>query len=197
LLRSGEWLSFGLPHAGFRCYLAVRGGVAVAPVLGSRSTDTLSSLGPLPLRSGVVIPVGAEQTGEVWYPDGPPAAPVKMQPTVLPATLGPRDDLFSPAAVERLVTSIWTVETEANRVGLRLSGSVGSLPMDNVAELPSEGMATGSIQVPPSGNPILFLNDHPVTGGYPVIGVVGTGALPLAPPLPPRGPAAFVASPVA
>jgi KipI family sensor histidine kinase inhibitor len=185
LLRAGERLSFGLPRAGFRCYLAVRGGVAVAPVLGSRSTDTLSSLGPLPLHGGVVIPVGAEQAGEVWYPDGPPAEPVKTQPTVLPATLGPRDDLFSPAAVERLFTSTWTVGTEANRVGLRLSGSAGSLPMDDVAELPSEGMATGSIQVPPSGNPILFLNDHPVTGGYPVIGVVKTDALRLAAQLAP------------
>jgi KipI family sensor histidine kinase inhibitor len=180
LLRAGERLSFGLPHAGFRCYLAVRGGVAVAPVLGSRSTDTLSSLGPLPLRGGMVIPVGAEQIGEVWYPDGPSAEPATPQPVVLPAILGPRDDLFSPAAVERFFASTWTVGTEADRVGLRLSGSAGPLPVADVAELPSEGMATGSIQIPPSGNPILFLNDHPVTGGYPVIGVVETDALRLA-----------------
>jgi allophanate hydrolase subunit 2 len=92
-------------------------------------------------------------------------------------TLGPRDDLFSPAAVERLFASTWTVESAADRVGLRLSGSVGPLTVEDVAELPSEGMATGAIQVPPSGNPILFLNDHPVTGGYPVIGVVGAEAL--------------------
>lgn len=185
LLRAGERLSFGLPHAGFRCYLAVRGGVAVAPVLGSRSTDTLSSLGPLPLRGGVVIPVGAEQIGEVWYRDGSSAEPTKTQPAVLPVTLGPRDDLFSPATVERFFASTWTVQTEADRVGLRLSGSAGSLPVEDVAELPSEGMATGSIQVPPSGNPILFLNDHPVTGGYPVIGVVETDALRLAAQLAP------------
>jgi len=187
LLRAGERLSFGPPRAGFRCYLAVRGGVAVAPVLGSRSTDTLSSLGPLPLRGGMVIPVGAKETGEVWYPDGPPAEPAKVQPTVLPVALGPRDDLFSPAAVERLFASTWTVETAADRVGLRLSGSIGSLPVEDVAELPSEGMATGSIQVPPSGNPILFLNDHPVTGGYPVIGVVEADALRLAAQLAPGG----------
>ena len=180
LLRDGERLSFGLPRAGFRCYLAVRGGVAVAPVLGSRSTDTLSSLGPLPLRGGVAVPVGAEQIGEVWYPDRSPAEPAKTQPTVLSVTLGPRDDLFSPVAVERFFASTWTVDTAADRVGLRLSGSAGSLPVENVAELPSEGMATGSIQVPPSGNPIVFLNDHPVTGGYPVIGVVEADALRLA-----------------
>jgi allophanate hydrolase subunit 2 len=68
-----------------------------------------------------------------------------------------------------------------------LSGSAGSLPVEDVAELPSEGMATGSIQVPPSGNPILFLNDHPVTGGYPVIGVVEADALRLAAQIAPGG----------
>jgi KipI family sensor histidine kinase inhibitor len=177
LLRAGERLSFGAPRAGFRCYLAVRGGVAVAPVLGSRSTDTLSALGPPPLGGGMVIPVGTRQAGEVWYRDEPSAEPAKVQPAVLPVALGPRDDLFSPAAVERFFASTWTVESAADRVGLRLSGSVGSLTVEDVAELPSEGMATGSIQVPPSGNPILFLNDHPVTGGYPVIGVVEAEAL--------------------
>ena len=177
MLRDGERLTFGVPRAGFRSYLAVRGGVAVAPVLGSRSTDTLSSLGPPPLRGGVVIPVGAEEIGEVWYRDEFPAEPAKAHAVALPMTLGPRDDLFSPAAIDQFLGSTWTVATAADRVGLRLSSSSGSLPMEAVAELPSEGMATGSIQVPPSGNPILFLNDHPVTGGYPVIGVVETEAL--------------------
>jgi KipI family sensor histidine kinase inhibitor len=177
MLSDGERLTFGVPRAGFRSYLAVRGGVAVAPVLGSRSTDTLSSLGPPPLRGGVVIPVGAEEISEVWYRDEFPAEPAKTHTVALPMTLGPRDDLFSPAAVDQFLGSTWTVATAADRVGLRLSGSSGSLPMVAVAELPSEGMATGSIQVPPSGNPILFLNDHPVTGGYPVIGVVETEAL--------------------
>jgi KipI family sensor histidine kinase inhibitor len=185
LLRDGERLSFGVPRAGFRSYLALRGGVAVAPVLGSRSTDTLSSLGPPPLRAGVVIPVGAEEVGEVWYPDGPAAEPARTRPAVLPVTLGPRDHLFSPATVERFFASTWTVATAADRVGLRLSGSAGSLAAGAVGELPSEGIATGSIQVPPSGNPILFLNDHPVTGGYPVIGVVETDALGLAAQLAP------------
>jgi KipI family sensor histidine kinase inhibitor len=177
LLRDGERLAFGVPRAGFRSYLAVRGGVAVAPVLGSRSTDTMSSLGPLPLRGGVVLPVGADEIGEVWYHDEVPAEPAKADAVVLPVTLGPRDDLFSPAAIDQFLASTWTVTTAADRVGLRLSSTSGSLPMEAVGELPSEGMATGSIQVPPSGNPILFLNDHPVTGGYPVIGVVEAGAL--------------------
>jgi KipI family sensor histidine kinase inhibitor len=197
LLRDGERLSFGVPRAGFRSYLAVRGGLAVTPVLGSRSTDTLSSLGPPPLRGGVVIPVGAEEAGEVWYADEAPAEPAsgpareparesaKGAPVALPVALGPRDDLFAAEAVERLSGSTWTVSAAADRVGLRLSGSDGPLPVEAAGELPSEGMATGSIQVPPSGNPILFLNDHPVTGGYPVIGVVATDALRLAAQLAP------------
>jgi KipI family sensor histidine kinase inhibitor len=187
LLRDGERLSFGAPRTGFRSYLAVRGGVAVRPVLGSRSTDTLSSLGPPPLRGGVVVPVGAEEPGEVWYADDAQAGPAKpaQQPVALPVALGPRDDLFATEAVERLFGSTWTVSTAADRVGLRLTGSHGPLPTESVGELPSEGMVTGSIQVPPSGNPILFLNDHPVTGGYPVIGVVSTDALRLAAQLAP------------
>jgi KipI family sensor histidine kinase inhibitor len=193
LLRDGERLSFGAPRAGFRFYLAVRGGVAVTPVLGSRSTDTLSSLGPPPLRGGVVIPVGAEEAGEVWYADEAPAEPAsepvkepaKERPVALPVALGPRDDLFAAEAVEHLFGSTWTVATAADRVGLRLSSGDGPLPVEAAGELPSEGMATGSIQVPPSGNPILFLNDHPVTGGYPVIGVVSTDALRLAAQLAP------------
>ncbi|MGH3264350.1 MAG: carboxyltransferase domain-containing protein [Trebonia sp.] len=185
LLRDGERLSFGVPHAGHRCYLALRGGAAVTPVLGSRSTDTLSSLGPPPLRVGAVIPVGGEEVGEVWYRDASEAEPLPTRPVVLPVVPGPRDDLFSAVTVERLFASTWTVTTAANRVGLRLSGNAGPLPVEAAGELPSEGMATGSIQVPPSGNPILLLNDHPVTGGYPVIGVVASDALWLAAQLAP------------
>jgi KipI family sensor histidine kinase inhibitor len=177
LLRSGEQLSLGPPRGGFRSYLAVRGGAAVTPVLGSRATDTLSSVGPPPLRAGLVIPVGDQPAGEVWYRDGPQAEPAWGGPAVLTVTLGPRDDFFSAPAIERFLASTWTVGTAADRVGLRLTGSDGPLPVADAAELPSEGMPAGSIQVPPSGNPIVFLNDHPLTGGYPVIGVVEADAL--------------------
>ncbi len=188
LLRAGQLLSFGSPRAGIRCYLAVRGGVAVAPVLGSRSTDTLAALGPPPLRAGTFVPVGPEPDGEVGYGDGPgclsPASAAtagpsqgQPEPAVLALTFGPGDDQFPAEALDRLLTSTWTVSPAADRVGLRLSGSDGPLPVRNAAELPSEGIVTGSIQVPPSGNPILFLNDHPVTGGYPVIGVIEAAAL--------------------
>jgi KipI family sensor histidine kinase inhibitor len=177
LLRDGEQLRFGPPRAGFRSYLAVRGGLAVAPVLGSRATDVLAGLGPAPLSAGSVIAAGTEESGEVWYADDAPSRPAEPAPAVLPVILGPRSDLFSPAAVDRFLASTWTVGTASNRVGLRLAGGDGPVTADDATELPSEGMAPGSVQVPPSGEPILFLRDHPVTGGYPVIAVVPASAL--------------------
>ncbi|MDP9416494.1 MAG: biotin-dependent carboxyltransferase family protein, partial [Actinomycetota bacterium] len=83
---------------------------------------------------------------------------------------GPRDDWFAPAALAALSATAYEVTTESNRVGVRLRGE--ALERSVRGELPSEGLARGSIQVPPSGQPVVFLADHPVTGGYPVIGVV-------------------------
>jgi biotin-dependent carboxylase-like uncharacterized protein len=197
LLRDGEQLRFGPPRDGFRSYLAVRGGVAVAPVLGSRATDILAGLGPAPLSAGSVIAAGAEPSGEVWYADSEPPSPAGAAPAVLPVILGPRSDLFSPAAVDRFLASTWTVGTASNRVGLRLAGSDGPVAADDAAQRPSEGMATGSVQVPPSGEPILFLSDHPVTGGYPVIAVVSTPALDRAGQLAPGDQLRFELAPAA
>ncbi len=197
LLRDAEQLRFGPPRDGFRSYLAVRGGVAVAPVLGSRATDILAGLGPAPLSAGSVIAVGAEESTEVWYAGAEPPRPDGAAPAVLAVTLGPRSELFSPAAVDRFLASTWTVGTASNRVGLRLSGSDGPVAADAAAQLPSEGMATGSVQVPPSGEPILFLRDHPVTGGYPVIAVVSAPALDRAGQLAPGDQLRFELAPAA
>jgi allophanate hydrolase subunit 2 len=83
---------------------------------------------------------------------------------------GPRDDWFGPSAWETLTGAVYTVTSDSNRVGLRLDGP----PLERVrsGELPSEGMVRGALQVPPAGTPVLFLADHPVTGGYPVVGYV-------------------------
>jgi allophanate hydrolase subunit 2 len=90
--------------------------------------------------------------------------------------LGPRDDWFTPEAVAALDGSAYTVTGASNRVGLRLEGP----PIARVddAELESEGMVLGAVQVPPSGQPVVFLQDHPTTGGYPVVGVVVAEDLP-------------------
>ncbi|KPC70854.1 allophanate hydrolase, partial [Streptomyces sp. NRRL F-6602] len=88
----------------------------------------------------------------------------------LRVALGPRDDWFTPEAVRRLLSEPWTVGAASDRVGMRLEGP--ALERAVGGELPSEGMVPGALQVPPGGRPVLFLADHPVTGGYPVVACV-------------------------
>ncbi len=169
-VRAGQTLALGTPSTGLRCYLAVSGGIAVEPVLGSRSRDVLSGIGPPPLSAGDVLPLG-----EPGIPAGadvvvPVQAPGEL---VVPVTLGPRDDWIDDPAGG--LSAGWTVTAESNRVGLRLDGTPLRRAVDG--ELPSEGVVTGAIQVPPSGLPVVFLADHPTTGGYPVAAVVKTAAL--------------------
>ncbi|RJL34424.1 biotin-dependent carboxyltransferase family protein [Bailinhaonella thermotolerans] len=174
-VRPGESLAFGAPRAGARTYVAVRGGIAVEPVLGSRSTDSLSGLGPPPLAPGDVLPVG-RAAGEITV-DVAPVRPIPERP-VLRLVPGPREDWFAADALEVLCASPYTVQPASNRVGVRLSGP--EVKRARGGELPSEGMVLGAVQVPPSGQPIVFLADHPTTGGYPVIGVVTAAAAGLA-----------------
>jgi biotin-dependent carboxylase-like uncharacterized protein len=164
----GDELRVGVPSQGVRTYLAVRGGFDVPPVLGSRSTDVLAGLGPKPVWPGMRLPVG-DAAAELPCVDVAPVAAIPEEPLlrVLP---GPRDDWFTPAALTALASHAYEVTAESNRVGIRLSGV--PLQRSVTRELPSEGMVCGAVQVPPSGQPVLFLADHPVTGGYPVIAVV-------------------------
>jgi biotin-dependent carboxylase-like uncharacterized protein len=172
---AGEVLELGGCRAGVRAYVSVRGGIDVEPVLGSRSTDLLSGLGPPQLREGDVLPIGREPAGKPQFDIEPPPAP--LAEPVLSLIPGPRDDWFAPSALEALAAGRWRVSPSSNRVGIRLEGPRIERVRDE--ELLSEGVVTGALQVPPSGQPILLLNDHPTTGGYPVLGVVHTGDLPL------------------
>ena len=171
---AGEVLDVGPCRGGVRVYVSVRGGIDVGPVLGSRSTDLMSALGPPPLQDGELLSIGPEPANrpqELEPPRSPPEEPVLR---VLP---GPRDDWFEPSALEAL-SGPWQVGLNSNRIGVRLEGP--QLERARHDELLSEGLVTGALQVPPSGQPILLLNDHPTTGGYPVIGVVHADDLPLA-----------------
>lgn len=175
---AGEELRVGRPASGLRSYLAVRGGIDVPPVLGSRSWDSLARIGPPPLRAGDLLPIGADHDGEPVVDVAPVAAPAGgAMLRVLP---GPRADRFAPDALDTLFGTPYEVSSESDRVGLRLAGAPLAAAAPGAAELPPEGMVTGALQVPPSGRPVLFLADHPVTGGYPVVGVVLTADLPLA-----------------
>ncbi|MFI1098111.1 biotin-dependent carboxyltransferase family protein [Streptomyces sp. NPDC020917] len=173
---AGAVVDVGPATLGLRAYLAVAGGVAVAPVLGSRSTDLLSGLGPAPLADGDALPVGAPQGPSAAADPQPYAAP--GADLVLPVVPGPRDDWFTQDAWGTLAAGRWRVSAASNRIGLRTEGPV--LARARTGELPSEGMVPGAVQVPPDGRPVVFLADHPTTGGYPVIGVVPETSLPAA-----------------
>jgi KipI family sensor histidine kinase inhibitor len=174
-LLADEVLTMGKPTSGFRTYLAVRGGFDTPEVLGSRSTDTMSGLGPAPVTPGTLLPVahvkGAQPVG--W----PEAQPDFSNPeaAILDITVGPRDDWFTTEALSQLENTSWTASNELNRVGMRLQGP--KLEWSRTGELPSEGTLAGCIQVPPSGQPVVFLSDHPTTGGYPVIAVLAEDQL--------------------
>lgn len=167
------------PRAGLRSWLAVRGGVDIAPVLGSRSTDVLSGLGR-PLAPGDELPVGHRPGRDVPPLDQAPLAAPDAGPLLLRAVLGPRDDWFTDASVASLRAGR-PVDPRSNRVGVRIEGPpLERRPERTGAELPSEGTVAGAVQVAANGLPVLFLRDHPVTGGYPVVAVVVTADLPLA-----------------
>ena len=173
-LRAGQVLRLGAPSSGLRTYVAVRGGIDVPAVLGSRSTDLLSGLGPAPLVANQTLPVGSAVQPMPGVDLAPVAHPADGN-VVLRVTPGPRRDWFTDAGWASLVSQVYAVSSNSNRVGVRLDG----VPLERArtGELASEGMAHGAIQIPPSGTPVIFLADHPVTGGYPVIAYVATADL--------------------
>ncbi len=162
---AGGMLEVAAPATGVRSYVAVGGGIAVDPVLGSRSTDTLAWVGPPRVVDGAVLPVGP-MSGEpqpLDAPRSPRPGPLRVYP-------GPHAGFLADTAVEALCAATYAVRPESNRVGLRLDGA--ALARRGEDELPSEGMVLGAVQVPPDGQPVVLLADHPPTGGYPVVGVV-------------------------
>ncbi len=165
-LRAGAELALAVPDAGLRSYVCVRGGVDVPPVLGARSRDVLAALGPEPLRGGDVLPVGPPHAA---LPDVDHAPLGPLAAAVLPVLPGPRAD-----HVRGGLAGAWQVAADSDRVALRLRGpALAHLGRP----LASEGLLPGAVQVPPDGQPVLFLADAPVTGGYPVVGVVPSTAL--------------------
>ncbi|WP_062646616.1 5-oxoprolinase subunit C family protein [Streptomyces maremycinicus] len=186
---AGALLDIGPAVSGVRTYVALAGGVIVEPVLGSRSTDLLSGLGPAPLTDGTVLPLGPERVPHARVDVAPqPAPPAEL---VLRVTLGPRDDWFTQEALRVFASRTFLVSSASNRIGLRTEGPALERARDG--ELASEGMVLGAVQVPPAGRPVVFLADHPTTGGYPVIGVVRTGDLAAAAQAAPGTPVRFVA----
>ncbi|MFM9135373.1 MAG: 5-oxoprolinase/urea amidolyase family protein, partial [bacterium] len=169
-LRTGDLIDVGMPASGLRSYIGLRGGIAVRPLLGSASTDTLAGLGPARLVTGDVVFAGTP--GAV---PGVDLAPRGTHPAelLLRVIAGPRWDWFAPQAHRTLTEASYAVSQHSDRIGVRLDGP--PLPRETrreSAELPPEGMVRGALQVPPDGRPVLLGPDHPVTGGYPVIAAV-------------------------
>ncbi|MGH9106748.1 MAG: biotin-dependent carboxyltransferase family protein [Acidimicrobiales bacterium] len=173
-LGPGQVLDVGTATDGLRSYVAVSGGIAVSPVFGSRATDLLSGLGPPALTDGSVIPLGDDPGPP------PPQGQAPLPPPSLSLTLrlypGPRQDWLTEVGLGALVNQSWAVASASNRIGIRLDGP--SLERARTEELPSEGVVLGAVQLLPDGRPLVFLADHPTTGGYPVVGVVDEGDLP-------------------
>lgn len=174
---------------GFRTYIAVRGGLIADTELDSAATDMLSGLGPKPLASGdtIAMALTPPQSANSLLSN-----PLRVERDgadvvgVVRCVLGPRDDWFSDDAVKHFFSTTFTVTGDSNRVGLRLEGDA-PLTRSRDGELPSEGMVAGSVQIPPNGQPVLFLRDHAVTGGYPVIATVINEDVDIAAQLPPGG----------
>jgi allophanate hydrolase subunit 2 len=127
-------------------------------------------LGPAPLQSGDVLPVGPPPAAFPEIDQAPTPAPSR-ETLALRAMPGPRDDWL--ADIAALSATTWTTSSQSDRVGIRLEGEPLQRHSSRMGqELPSEGVVRGSIQVPPGGEPVIFLADHPVTGGYPVVAVL-------------------------
>lgn len=190
-LDPGDEMLIPPPAAGMRSYLALRGGFDVAPVLGSAATDTLAVVGPAALTNGAALYAANRAAAAIAPPEDQPPLPRPGDVVELPVTLGPRADWFTSAMIARFLAQDWLVTPQSSRVGIRLEGD--PVTRDDARELPSEGTETGAIQIPHSGQPVLFLADHPLTGGYPVIATLRPEALDRAGQIPPGARIRFTA----
>ncbi|NII10956.1 biotin-dependent carboxyltransferase family protein [Oleiagrimonas sp. C23AA] len=182
-VRAGASLDLGGMAAGCRAYLAVDGGIDVPPLLGSRSTDLNARLGPLEqaIKAGDELPLGPpvelhpDTESLEWSLDPSPWFDAS-QPVVLRVLAGSHTTMLDDASRRALTEATFQVGTDSNRVGVRLLDV--PLMLREPVEMLSEASVPGVIQLPPGGEPIVLMTEHPVTGGYPRIGKVADVDLP-------------------
>jgi KipI family sensor histidine kinase inhibitor len=172
--RAGSVVAFGAPRAGVRAYLAVRGGIAVPAVLGSRATYTRAGVGGLagrPLAAGDLLPLAR--------PRGPAPAPVALAPTDVPpcggggavrVLLGPQADRFGEAGLAAFLATAWRASPRNDRMGYRLDGP--PLPLPTGADILTDPVVPGAVQIANDGRPIVMMVDAQTTGGYAKIATV-------------------------
>lgn len=176
LLKRGDKLTIGAVEDGGVAYLAVAGGFAIPPFMGSHSTYMRSGLGGFEgraLKAGDRLPLNAiategderELAEEIDYGAGP-----------IRVVLGPQEDRFTAKGIETFLSATYTVTKEADRMGIRLDGE--TVEHTRGADIASEGVVTGSIQVPGNGKPIILMADRQTTGGYTKIATVISADLP-------------------
>ena len=194
---AGSRLRFGRRHRGARAYLAVSGGIAVPPVFGSRSTHVASAMGGVegrPLRAGDCLPLGPHrrepQASAAVSARVPDLIPAGDRPAAIRVLPGPHDDRFSPGALEALESGPYVISVSSDRMGFRLDGP--ELSASHAAEMISDALPPGGLQVPPSGQPILLMADRPTTGGYPCLATVITADIGMAGQLAPGDSMSFV-----
>lgn len=196
--KAGSVLQMGTAPTGLRSYLAVSGGIATPPVLGSRSTDLKCRIGGLAgrkLAKGDTLPTGACNAEALWNkitarqlnrPLRESAVcsglhPVRVQGAktipLLRAVAGPQDDAFTAAGLHDFTHSVYTLTPDCDRMACKLTGP--AIEMKHGADILSDGIAAGAVQVSASGQPIVMLADHQTTGGYAKIAVVISADLPV------------------
>ncbi len=175
-LKEGQRVRFGRRESGARAYLAVAGGFAAPPVLGSRSTEMRAGFGGFharALRAGDVLEAYMEHASSFRGGRGLRADDIPQYPNHLRlhVILGPQDDLFTSDARALFLSAHYAVTAQSDRMGYRLDGPPLPLRPSVADTLPSEGVTGGSVQVA-GDRPLLLMADCQTTGGYPVIGVV-------------------------
>jgi len=161
-IRAGQTVRCGPTQSGARCYMAVRGGIAVPKTMGSASVHLMTGVGGRALRKGDVLPIGDEAVRRPRYPrlSGSQRAPELVRNGLLRVTEGPQAALFR----DELYAGVWMVSEESNRMGIRLRGDPIPSPS---GQMITEGVPLGAVQVPPDGRPIVLFVEHQTTGGYP------------------------------
>lgn len=179
-IEAGCVLDASRMRRGARAYLAVAGGIDVARILGSCASDINAGIGHPPLRNGEVLECGAHPTltklsGPAWsldprpWFDADPSQPVHL-------IRGPHFEALDADSRKKLFNAEFRITMDSNRVGFRLEAT--TLTLQSPLELISEPVTAGSLQLPPSGQPIALMAEHPTTGGYPRIGQVAAIDLP-------------------
>lgn len=168
-LARGQKLRVGACRSGLRFYLAVEGGIAVPPVLASRSTHVRTGIGGIEgrrLKAGDTLPLAQDAVGAGHDLRFDPAR-LPPPPERLRVVLGPQDDYFTADGIATFLESDYTVARDADRMGCRLEGpAIRHAKGHNII---SDGIPLGGIQVPGNGQPIVLMRDRQTTGGYPKI----------------------------